>query len=189
MIFHFGKIGFTTYDLNCLLTSKNLAFWARPASRVTRLRQLAGLRWRAGAKTLYIAALSLVYSTAEYCAPVWCYNVQTRLINSVLYDTLRIFTECLCPTPSENLPILVGIQQAKLFCLGVTLLLANRSISDPKNLARSSGQAIGCAAWEIRIQTPISIYPTEIIRSMFLNFLLPRTIKIFFYYTKYHKVL
>ena len=40
-------------------------------SLVTLLRRLVGSGWGAGAKTLRIAALSLVYSTAEYCAPVW----------------------------------------------------------------------------------------------------------------------
>ena len=38
--------------------------------RVTQLRPLVGSGWSAGAKTLHIATLSLVYSTAEYCAPV-----------------------------------------------------------------------------------------------------------------------
>ena len=41
-------------------------------SRVTLLRRLVGSGWGAGAKTLRIATLSLIYSTAEYCAPVWC---------------------------------------------------------------------------------------------------------------------
>ena len=40
------------------------------SSRVTLLRRLVGSGWGAGAKTLCIATLSLVYSTAEYCAPV-----------------------------------------------------------------------------------------------------------------------
>ena len=47
------------------------------STRVTLLRRLAGLGWGAGAKTLRTAALSLVYSTAEYCAPVWCRVVLT----------------------------------------------------------------------------------------------------------------
>ena len=42
------------------------------SSRVTLLRRLVGSGLGAGAKTLRIATLSLVYSTAEYCAPVWC---------------------------------------------------------------------------------------------------------------------
>ena len=54
------------------------------SSRVTLLRRLVGSGWGAGAKTLRIATLSLVYSTAEYCAPVWCRSAHTRLIDSVL---------------------------------------------------------------------------------------------------------
>ena len=73
------------------------------------LRRLSGTGWGASAKTLRTAALSLVYSTAEYCAPVWCRSMHTRLIHSVLNDTLRIVTGCLRPTPSINLPVLSGI--------------------------------------------------------------------------------
>ena len=40
------------------------------SSRVTLLRRLVGSGWGASAKTLRIATLSLVYSTAEYGAPV-----------------------------------------------------------------------------------------------------------------------
>ena len=73
-----------------------------------------GLGWCAGAKTLRIATLSLVYSTAEYCAPVWCHSAHTRLINSVLNDALSIVTGCLRPTPTDHLPVLSGIQPAEL---------------------------------------------------------------------------
>ena len=78
------------------------------------LRRLAGSGWGAGAKALRTAALSLVYSTADYCAPVWCRSAHTRLINSVLNDALRIVTECLRSTPTNHLPILSGIQPAEL---------------------------------------------------------------------------
>ena len=67
------------------------------SSRVTLLRRLVGSGWGAGAKTLRIATLSLVYSAAEYCAPVWCRSAHTRLIDSVLNDALRIVTGCLRP--------------------------------------------------------------------------------------------
>ena len=51
------------------------------SSRVTLLRQLIGSGWGAGAKTLRTAALSLVYSTAEYCAPAWCRSAYIRLLH------------------------------------------------------------------------------------------------------------
>ena len=56
------------------------------------LRQLAGTGWGAGAKTLCTAALYLIYSTPEYCAPSWCCNTHTRLIDSIINDALCIVT-------------------------------------------------------------------------------------------------
>ena len=104
------------------------------SARVTLLRRLAGSGWGAGAKTLRIAALSLVYSTAEYCAPVWCRSAHNRLIDSVLNDALRIVTGCLRPTPTDHLPVLAGIQPAGLRRLGATLSLANRGIRNPDHI-------------------------------------------------------
>ena len=98
------------------------------------MRRLAGSGWGAGAKTLRTAALSLVYSTAEYCAPVWCRSAHTRLIDSVLNDALRIVTGCLRPTPTGYLPVLAGIQPAELRRLGATLSLAYRGNLDPGHI-------------------------------------------------------
>ena len=94
--------------------------------RVTLLRRLVGSGWGAGAKKLRVATLSLVYSTAEYCAPVWCRSAHIRLINSVLNDTLRIVTGCLRPTPTDHLPVFSGIQPAELCRMGAKLFLAHR---------------------------------------------------------------
>ena len=103
-------------------------------ARVSLLRRLVGTGWCASAKTLRTAALSLVYSTAEYCAPVWCRSVHMRLIDSVLNDALRIVTGCLLPTPSVYLPVLSGIQPAELRRQGATLSLANRNSLDPDHI-------------------------------------------------------
>ena len=102
--------------------------------RVTLLRRLVGSGWGAGAKTLRIATLSLVYSAAEYCAPVWCRSAHTRLIDSILNNALRIVTECLRPTPTDHLPILSGIQPAELHQMGATLSLAHRGSLDPDHI-------------------------------------------------------
>ena len=104
------------------------------SSRVTLLRRLVGSGWGAGAKTLRIATLSLVYSTAEYCAPVWCRSAHTRLIDSVLNDALRIVTGCLRPTPTDHLPVLSGIQPAELRRMGATLSLSYRGSLDPDHI-------------------------------------------------------
>ena len=93
-----------------------------------------GSGWGAGAKTLGIATLSLVYSAAEYCAPVWCRSAHTRLIDSVLNDALRMVTGCLYPTPTDHLHILSGIQPAELRRMGVTLSLAYCGSLDPDHI-------------------------------------------------------
>ena len=96
------------------------------SSHVTLLKRLVCSGWGASAKALRTAALYLVCSTIENRAPVWCRSAQTRLIDSVLNDALRILTGCLCPTSTDHLLILSGIQQAEICRLGVTLFFAYR---------------------------------------------------------------
>ena len=93
-----------------------------------------GSGWDAGAKTLRIATLSLVYSAAEYCAPVWCRSAHTRLIDSVLNDALRMVTGCLRPTPTDHLHVLSGIQPSELRRMGATLSLDYRGSLDPDHI-------------------------------------------------------
>ena len=78
------------------------------------LRRFAGSGWGAGAKTLCISALSLVYFTAVYCAPACCRSTHTRLIDNILNDAFRIVTRCSHPPSPEDLPFLAGIQPAEL---------------------------------------------------------------------------
>ena len=106
----------------------------KPSSRITLLRRLVGSEWGAGAKTLRITTLSLVYSTAEYCVPVWCRIAHTRLIDSVLNDALHIVTGCLHPTPTDQLPVLSSIQLAELCRMGATLSLAHHGYLDPDHI-------------------------------------------------------
>ena len=93
-----------------------------------------GSGWGAGAKTLCIATLSLVYSIAEYCVPVWHRSAHTRLIDSVLNGALHIVTGCLRPTPTDHLPVLSGIQPAELRCMGATLPLVYCGSLDPDHI-------------------------------------------------------
>ena len=104
------------------------------SSRVTLLRRLMGLGWGADAKTLHIATLSLVHSTAEYCAPVWCRSAHTCLIDSVLKDALCIVTGCLRPTPTDHLLVLSGIHPAELCRMGATLSSAYCGSLDPNHI-------------------------------------------------------
>ena len=74
------------------------------------------------------------YPSLPYCAPVWCRSAHTRVIDSVLNDALRIVTGCLRPTPTDHLPVLSGIQPAKLRRMGATLFLAYRGSLDPDHI-------------------------------------------------------
>ena len=94
------------------------------------MRQLLDSGWGAGAKTLRTASLSLVYSTANYCTPVWYHSAHTCLIDSVLNDALRIVTGCLRPTPMDHLRIL----SIELLRLEETISLAYRGSLDPDNI-------------------------------------------------------
>ena len=96
-------------------------------TRVSLIRRLAGTTWGAGASVQRTATLSLVYSTAEYCAPVWCRNAYTRLIDPIINNALRIVTGCLLPTPTNYLTVLAGIPPAELRRRQATLTLARRA--------------------------------------------------------------
>ena len=132
-----------------------VALHKKLSSHVTLLRRLVGSGWGAGAKTLRIATLSLVYSTAEYCAPVWCCSAHTRLIDNVLNDALRIVTGCLRPTPTDHLPVLSGIQPAELRRMEATCtLLGLPWIFGPRSyLAWSFKWVLRYSPSETKIQT------------------------------------
>ena len=117
-----------TFRHHLVTLRKKLSSW------ITQLKRLVGSGWGADAKTLRIATLSLVYSTAEYCAPVWCRSAHTCLIDNVLNDALRMVTGCLRPTPTDHLPVLSSIQTAELRRLGATLSLAYRGSLDPDHI-------------------------------------------------------
>jgi len=123
-------------------------------TRVALLRRLAGSRWGAGATTFRTASLALVHSTAEYCAPVWCRSAHTCLIDPTINDALRIVTGCLRPTPTDNLPILAGIQPAELRRRGATLSLGRRAM-EPGNLLHSAlTHPSGAAALRLKSRHP-----------------------------------
>ena len=136
-----------------------VALCKKLSSRVTLLRQLVGSGWSTGALKVSIASLSLVYSTAEYCPPVWYCSAHTRLIDSVLNDALRIVTGCLRPIPTDHLPVLSGIQPDELHRMRAQLSLAHRRSLDHDHILY--GLLNGWRVFlkylpsETKIQTPV----------------------------------
>jgi hypothetical protein len=83
-------------------------------TRLNLLRKIAGTTWGAGAKTLRTAALALVYSTAEYCAPVWGSSSHTKKLDTMLNAAMRTVSGALKSTKTEWLPTLANIAPPRI---------------------------------------------------------------------------
>ena len=64
-------------------------------TRVNLLKQLGNSSWGSNASTTRTAALSLVFATGEFCAPVWSNSSNASKIDPVLNETCRVITGCL----------------------------------------------------------------------------------------------
>ena len=93
-----------SFKPNC----ENLA--AKITTRNNLLRKLAGTTWGADANVLRTTALSLVYSVAEYCAPIWLESTHADRIDIALNEALRTVTGTVSSTPVEWLSVLANIE-------------------------------------------------------------------------------
>ena len=82
---------------------------AKIQTRNNIIRKLCGTTWGASATTLLCSALGLVYSTAEYCAPVWINSPHVKRIDVKLNDTMRMISGTIRSTPIQWLPVLSHI--------------------------------------------------------------------------------
>ena len=105
----------------------------------------------------------MVHCTAEYCAPVWCLNSHIRLIDKPINDGLRIVTECLCPTPTDSLHVLVGIQPSKLRHEKNAFSLACRA-QEPEHLLDDSllSQAYR-GQWQLKSRHPFMLATLDLL--------------------------
>ena len=55
---------------------------AKTTARTVLISRLAGTTWGASTKTLRISTEALVFSAAEYCAPVWCRSSQVHKLDT-----------------------------------------------------------------------------------------------------------
>lgn len=78
-------------------------------SRNNILQKLAGTTWGSNGNTLRTAALSFIFSTAEYCCPVWLRSSHTSKVDSQINASLRTVTGTLKSTPLPWLPVLANI--------------------------------------------------------------------------------
>lgn len=82
---------------------------AKVKTRSNLIRNLANTSWGANAETLRTSAIALVYSTAEYCAPVWINSHHTNLVDTQINQTMRTISGTIRTTQTAWLPVLSNI--------------------------------------------------------------------------------
>jgi len=85
--------------------------------------------WGANAETFWTSALSLCYSVAEYCAPVWSRSPHTGLGDVQLNSTLHLISGTLRSTPLPWLPLLAIIEPPALHRKAATDKLMEKIIA------------------------------------------------------------
>ncbi len=78
-------------------------------SRNNIIRKVAGTTWGANAQTLRTTALGLVYSTAEFNAPVWYRSAHSYKVDNMLHESMRIIAGAVSSTPVPWLHVLTNI--------------------------------------------------------------------------------
>lgn len=79
---------------------------AKVRTRNNIIRKLCGTTWGATAETLRTSALGLVYSAAEYGAPIWLNSRHVHKLDTELNNTMRTISGCIKSTPTYWLPTL-----------------------------------------------------------------------------------
>lgn len=97
-----------TYKKHLEITSQKLK------TRVSLIKKIAGTNWGAQASTLRTATQSLVYSTAEYCSPVWARSHHTKKVDVLLNEAMRTISGTVKSTPIPLLHALSGIPPPEL---------------------------------------------------------------------------
>lgn len=82
---------------------------AKIRTRCNIIQKLAGTTWGATAETLRTSSLALIYSTAEYCCPVWSHSSHAKRVDITINNCLRTITGCIKSTPVPWLSVLANI--------------------------------------------------------------------------------
>ena len=117
--------------LDCTLSFKE--HLADVSSKVTKrcnlLKRLAGNRWGADFTALRTTGLALCYSSAEYCPPIWSQSTHCKKVDVSFNECMRLISGCIKFTPTDILPILIGVEPPNIRRDKNTLDLRNRALS------------------------------------------------------------
>ena len=94
---------------------------------------LANSSWGADPQTLRTTSLALCYSTAEYCAAVWCRSAHAHRVNVELNKTCRIITGTLKSTPLSALYRLSGISPPEVRRETIARVERSKQLRDPRH--------------------------------------------------------
>ncbi len=111
--FHPKYLGITL-DRTLSFNENSKRIVAKVEPRINLIRKLAGSAWGADTKVLRTTTLALVYSVAEYGAPVWIASAHTHHIDVALNKALRIITGSITSTPIEWLSVLANIEPPQI---------------------------------------------------------------------------
>lgn len=100
-------------------------------TRCNIIQRLTGSAWGSSASSLRTSALALVYSSAEYCCPVWSHSVHAKKVDIALNNCLRLITGTIKSTPVEWLPVLANIIPASIRRNGALAREAKKVYADP----------------------------------------------------------
>ena len=138
---------------------------AKTMSRVALIRRLAGTTWGASTKALHISTQALVFSAAEYCAPVWCRSTHTKKLDSTLNNALRTVFGCLRATPANQLPILTGIAPPTLRREASVLTLSRKATNDDDHLLHKTSTETPQRA-RLKSRRPFAEHCHQLMRAM-----------------------
>ncbi|XP_042856735.1 uncharacterized protein LOC122243293, partial [Penaeus japonicus] len=91
---------------------------------------LANSSWGADPQTLRTTSLALCYSTAEYCAAVWCRSAHAHRVNAELIRACRTITGNLKTTPLPALYRLSGISPPEVRRETIACTERSKQLSD-----------------------------------------------------------
>ena len=83
-------------------------------TRNNLIQKISGTDWGADGNTLRTAALALIYSAAEYCAPAWYNSSHKGKIDVQLNSAMRLVTGTMKSTPTPWLHVLSNIAPPQL---------------------------------------------------------------------------
>lgn len=105
---------------------------AKLRTRNNIIHKLCGTTWGSTATTLRCSALGLVYSAAEYCAPVWMNSSHTKIIDTQLNTTMRLISGTIKTTPTQWLPLLSHIPPPDLRRQNALLREFQKILNNPR---------------------------------------------------------